>query len=58
MGHSYTVGNAALGYGFANTMSLQGAAYNQQMVQLSAQVRDPGMMMQVKVLEDRWRSVE
>ncbi|KAF7546838.1 hypothetical protein G7046_g9186 [Stylonectria norvegica] len=57
MGHRYTVGNAALGYGFANGWSLTGAAYDQQAMAARMQVGG-GAVMQVKMLEDRWLEVE
>ncbi|CAK7230214.1 hypothetical protein SBRCBS47491_007511 [Sporothrix bragantina] len=55
--HDHTYGQAGVGYGFDNMQQLQGARYNVQANQLSAQVGGANILL-VGQLENRWRSVE
>lgn len=57
-GHSYTVGNAYVGYGHANEMVFQGALYDKQSRELSSSVTSGSAMLQIQMLEQRWRAVE
>lgn len=58
IGHSYTVGNAAVGYGYANEYMLDGAMYDRQASQLGAAATSPMAMYNIEVLENRWKTVE
>ncbi|KAH6886226.1 hypothetical protein B0T10DRAFT_407963 [Thelonectria olida] len=57
-GHSYTVGNAYGGYGHANEWMLQGHVYDRQAAEASTGVMNGGSVMQVAMLERRWKDVE
>ncbi|KAI9150212.1 Reticulocyte-binding protein [Paramyrothecium foliicola] len=58
MGHSYTVGNSYVGHGYANNFLLDGAVYDKQSRELSSQVTSGSALLQVQMLEQRWRAVE
>jgi hypothetical protein len=58
MGHSYTLGNAQLGYGHVNELALQGAAYDLQSSNARAQVMNSGNWEAIKQHKMRWASVE
>lgn len=58
MGHHYTVGNAYAGYGHANEFVLQGHVYDRQADELRASVMNPSNVLQIGILEQRWREVE
>ncbi|KAL6408265.1 uncharacterized protein AUP68_08120 [Ilyonectria robusta] len=58
MGHRYTVGNAYAGYGHANDFVLQGHVYDRQASELRASVMNPSNVVQIGILEQRWREVE
>jgi hypothetical protein len=55
-GHAYTVGNALVGHGYANQMLLDGAVYDRQSRDVAAGVAGP--MVQIAMLEQRWKTVE
>ena len=56
--HTYTYGQAGVGYGFDNMQQLQGAQYNAKANQLAAQAGNSGNILLVGQLETKWRSVE
>ncbi|KAF4969412.1 hypothetical protein FSARC_3342 [Fusarium sarcochroum] len=58
MGHSYTVGNSYVGYGHENEWVAQGYAYDRQAREVAAGVMSGGPLMQIKMLEGRWKEVE
>ena len=57
-GHASTMGNAQLGYGYANPMELRGAGYNSQMYHAAQQASNPDKIKLVGELETRWKLVE
>lgn len=57
VGHSYTVGNAAVGYGHANEWVAQGYAYDQQASALAGGVMGGGVVVQMMELNRRWAEV-
>ena len=53
----YTYGAAGVGYGFENTLQLQGAQYNAQANAMSAQLGGSKTLL-VGQLEQQWLAIE
>lgn len=58
MGHTYTLGNAYVGYGHVNGLSLTGAEYDRRGRDLSLEATGGSVWHQISILEQRWREVE
>jgi hypothetical protein len=58
MGHTHTVGNAAVGYGYANSWELEGAVLDKQSSEMAASATSAGIQIQINELERQWREVE
>ncbi|KAJ4258794.1 hypothetical protein NW762_007881 [Fusarium torreyae] len=58
MGHSYTVGNSYVGYGHENEWVAQGYAYDRKAREIAQGVMSGGPLMQIRMLEGRWKEVE
>ncbi|KAI0856966.1 hypothetical protein F4860DRAFT_518381 [Xylaria cubensis] len=57
-GSPYTYSAPGIGSGFANSNSLQGAAYGQQAMNIAADLGSGRISLAVGELEQRWRKVE
>ncbi|KAH7311669.1 hypothetical protein B0I35DRAFT_357171 [Stachybotrys elegans] len=58
MGHTYTVGNALVGYGYVNEMSLQGAMLDRESRELGASATNPMHLTNMMMLQQQWAEVE
>lgn len=57
-GHTHTVGNSQVGYGYANSMEMEGAVLTQQSGEIAAGVNNSSLFVRAGILDREWAAVE